>query len=269
MACVLMPVDRSLWLWQTELQCLLFRRLVEVKSIASPLAAMMRFKWRGCLFPEIGAWASGEKKSCRRRLLNPRACSRCHDDEMNYLHRWYCRSGRWKERLETEILPWSLNGVDLGSDVLEIGPGPGLTTDWLGNRCTRLTCLEVDRDLARSLEQRTAESGVHVDCGDATAMPYPDCSFSSVLLFTVLHHVPSRALQDRLFAEAYRVLKPGGTFAGVDSLLSWWMKLFHIRDTLVAVDPVTLPRRLQAAGFAQIVAQTNNSRFRFLARRPS
>ncbi|HEV2400595.1 MAG TPA: class I SAM-dependent methyltransferase [Candidatus Sulfotelmatobacter sp.] len=188
---------------------------------------------------------------------------------MNYLHRWYCRSGRWKERLETEILPWSLNGVELGSDVLEIGPGPGLTTGWLRNRCTRLTCLEVDRDLARSLEQRTAGSGVHVDCGDATAMPYPDCSFSSVLLFTVLHHVPSPALQNRLFAEAHRVLKPGGTFAGVDSLPSWGMKIFHIRDTLVAVDPVTLPRRLQATGFAQIDVQTSNSRFRFVAHRPS
>lgn len=188
---------------------------------------------------------------------------------MNRLHRWYCRSGRWKEKLETEILPWSLNGVELGSDVLEIGPGPGLTTDWLRNRCTRLTCLEVDRDLARSLEQRTAGSGVHVDCGDATAMPYPDCSFSSVLLFTVLHHVPSPALQNRLFAEAHRVLKPGGTFAGVDSLPSWRMKIFHIRDTLVAVDPVTVPYRLQAAGFAQIDVQTSNSRFRFLARRPS
>jgi SAM-dependent methyltransferase len=188
---------------------------------------------------------------------------------MNRLHRWYCRSNRWKKKLETEILPWSLSGVELGSDVLEVGPGPGLTTDWLRNRCAGLTCLEVDRDLARSLEQRTSASGIHVDCGDATAMPYSDCSFSSVLLFTVLHHVPSPALQNRLFAEAYRVLRPGGTFAGVDSLPSLLMRIFHVGDTMVLVDALGLPPRLEAAGFEEITTEIGTGRFRFRARRPA
>ena len=52
-------------------------------------------------------------------------------DKMNRLHRWYCQSNHWRHRLGTEILPWSLKGVDLGGEVLELGPGPGLTTDWL------------------------------------------------------------------------------------------------------------------------------------------
>ena len=133
--------------------------------------------------------------------------------EMNRLHRWYCRSNRWKRKLEAEILPWSLEGVRLGDDVLEVGPGPGLTTDWLRHRCTGLTCLELDQELASSLARRTAGNGIRVDRGDGAAMPYPDGSFSTVVLFTVLHHVPSAALQDRLFSETYRVLKPGGTFA--------------------------------------------------------
>jgi len=188
---------------------------------------------------------------------------------MNRLHRWYCRSSRWKTTLETEILPWSLGAIELGDHVLEIGPGPGLTTDWLRHRCRSLTCLEVDQNLAVSLERRKAALGVRVQCGSATAMPYGDCTFSDVVSFTMLHHVPSVALQDRLFHEVRRVLKPGGAFVGVDSLGSWWMKVFHLRDTLVLVDPVKLPDRLQAIGFGDVSIETRNSRFRFVAHRPS
>ncbi len=187
---------------------------------------------------------------------------------MNRLHRWYCRSSRWKKKLAIEILPWSLNGVELGGDVLEIGPGPGLTTDWLRSHCRSLTCIEMDRGLAVALEKRSAASGIRVHCRDATAMPYRDCSFSTVVLFTVLHHVPSAMLQNRLFAEAYRVLRSGGTLAGVDSMQSLLMRLFHVGDTMVLVDPAGLPARLECAGFREITTEIGERRFRFSARRP-
>jgi len=187
---------------------------------------------------------------------------------MNRLHRWYCRSSQWRKKLETEILPWSLEGVRLGDDVLEVGPGPGLTTDWLRHRCTRLTCLELDPELASSLARRMAGSRIRVDRGDGTAMPYPDCSFSSVVLFTVLHHVPSTELQNQVFSEACRVLKPGGTLAGVDSTQSLMMRIFHVGDTMVLVDPTGLEARLESAGFAEATAEIGTGRFRFRALRP-
>ena len=149
-------------------------------------------------------------------------------DKMNRLHRWYCQSNRWRHRLGTEILPWSLKVVDLGGEVLALGPGPGLTTDWLRSQCRHLTCLELDLNLVRSLRVRNADSNVKVQVGDVTAMPFHDRTFSVVLSFTMLHHIPSPALQDRLFCEAFRVLKPGGTFAGSDSVWSAWMQLFHL-----------------------------------------
>jgi hypothetical protein len=47
-------------------------------------------------------------------------------------------------------------------------------------------------------------TNVEVAEADATAMPFPDGSFSAVLSFTMLHHVPSVTLQDQLLAEAWR-----------------------------------------------------------------
>lgn len=188
---------------------------------------------------------------------------------MNRLHRWYCQSSPWKRKLENEVLPWSLDGIDLGDEVLEVGPGPGLTTDWLRLRYAGVNCIEVDEELARSLGWRTENANVRVQCADATAMPYRDSTFSGAVAFTMLHHVPSPALQDRLFAEVYRVLRPGGVFAGTDSVQSWLMRLFHICDTMVLVDPATLRIRLELTGFKEVKIEDGAGRFRFFARCPS
>ena len=170
--------------------------------------------------------------------------------------------------METEILSWSLDGIDLGERVLEIGPGPGLTTDWLRCRYKTVTCIEVDFSLASSLARRTADTNVNVQCGDATAMPYCDQTFSGAVSFTMLHHVPSPALQDRLFAEVHRVLKPGGIFVGTDSMPSWLLRVFHVRDTMVLVHPATLPARLESTGFGEVKIEIGGERFRFVGRRP-
>ena len=185
---------------------------------------------------------------------------------MNRIHRWMCRSARWQRMLERQVVPWVLGGVDLGPNALEVGPGPGLTTNLLRTRVDKLTAIEIDQALAESLGARLKGSNVTTVRGDATAMPFPDGSFSGAASFTMLHHIPSPSLQDRLFREVRRVLKPGAIFAGVDSLDSFRMRLFHIRDTLVPVDPTTLRRRLERAGFESVVVETNGRAFRFRAR---
>ena len=187
---------------------------------------------------------------------------------MNLVHRWLCRSARWRETVETRILPWVLDGVCLGAHVLEVGPGPGITTDLLRSRVAHLTCVEIDGSLAAALARRTANGNVTVINGDATALGFPDTSFDGAVSFTMLHHVPSTMLQDRLLAEVWRVLRPGGVFAGVDSRYSRGFGLLHLFDTMVVVDPRTFPRRLEAAGFAEIEVEVNEFAFRFRARRP-
>jgi len=166
---------------------------------------------------------------------------------MNLVHRRLCSSATWADRVERDLLPWALRHVDLGDDVLEIGPGFGATTRVLARTTPSLTALEVDPASARGLRAEFGES-VEIVEGDGGAMPFPDGRFSAVVCFTMLHHVPSAAQQDALMREAARVLRPGGVFAGSDSRLSLGFRLLHIADTMVVVDPETLPTRLTNAG---------------------
>jgi SAM-dependent methyltransferase len=186
---------------------------------------------------------------------------------MNLIHRWLCGSAEWKNVVGTYILPWTLEGVDLGRNVLEIGPGPGASTDLLCARVGQLTCVETDRKFAETLRRRFGQA-VRVVCEDATAMSLPDQSFDGAVCFTMLHHVPSASMQDRLLKEVARVLRPGGIFAGTDSLYSRSFRLLHLFDTMVVVDPSTFPERLRAAGFDDVQVDVMRPyAFRFRARK--
>jgi SAM-dependent methyltransferase len=174
---------------------------------------------------------------------------------MNLLHRLLCRSALWRWTVDRCVIPWVLEGLDPGEDVLELGSGLGLTTDVLRERTARLTAVELDPRLAASLQERMKNTNVEVVETDATAMPFLDGSFSAVLSFTMLHHVPSATLQDQLLAEAGRVLRPGGVFAGTDTAPGVLLRLAHIGDTKVPVDPATLSHRLETAGFDELKAK--------------
>src|SRR5882672_899764 len=186
---------------------------------------------------------------------------------VNRLHDSLCRSARWRKTIQQRV-PWALSGADLGQNVLELGPGPGLTTDLLRLTVRRITAIEVDSKLAESLSARLDGSNVEVVTGDATAMPFSAAQFSGGVSFTMLHHVPSPELQDKLLREVWRVLEPGGVFVGSDSRQSLLMRLIHIGDTLVPVDPDTFGVRLEAAGFEVVELEKNSDAFRFHARRP-
>jgi SAM-dependent methyltransferase len=184
---------------------------------------------------------------------------------MNRIHRWICRSEPWRRSVRGRLLPWVLRGATLGDDALEIGPGPGLTTDVLRERVARLTSVEIDARLAAALAERMRGSNVRVVHADATALPFPDASFSGAVACTMLHHVPSPALQDRLLAEVRRVLRPGGAFVGSDSLTGPLFRLLHVADTLVPVAPEGFAARLRAQGFQSAEVRVARSSFRFVA----
>lgn len=187
---------------------------------------------------------------------------------MNLYHRRYCSSAKWGRTLQATVLPWVLRDYDLGENVLEIGPGPGLATDILRYKFANLTCIEVDSKLAGSLKRRMAGTNVRVEEGDATSMPFANNTFSGAISMTMLHHVPSAHLQDRLLEEAFRVLQPGGVFVGSDSTVSLKFRFAHLFDTMVLVEPNAFARRLERAGFTEVAVRDGRGAFRFRAVKP-
>lgn len=188
---------------------------------------------------------------------------------MNVAHNLLCASPWWSQRIEHELLPWGLDGVELGDDLLEIGPGFGATTRVLARRPGNLTVVEVDERYCRKLRASLGDR-VAVTHGDATHLPFEDGRFSAAVCFTMLHHIPSGQLQDRAFAEAARVLAPGGVFAGTDSVgRGLLFKAIHVGDTLNMLDPATLPGRLERAGLIESRVELGARSLRFRARKPA
>ena len=171
---------------------------------------------------------------------------------MNENHAQLMPSPEWAAHIQDEVLPQATAGVDLGKELLELGPGPGAATEWLRQRVDRLVALEYEEDAAARLTERYAGTNVEVVVGSAAEVGYPDESFDTVATCTMLHHVPTRALQDRILAEAFRVLRPGGAFIGSDSLGSDGLHQFHEGDTYNPVEPAALLTRLQTIGFGEI-----------------
>ncbi len=176
---------------------------------------------------------------------------------MNPQHLEICASEGWRALLRDLIVPYALGDARLGDDVLEVGPGPGMTTDLLRDALPRLTAVEVDGDLAAALADRLAGTNVEVVHADATALPFEDGRFTGAVSFTMLHHVPTAALQDRLFAEVARVLRPGAVFVASDSVASDDLAALHDGDTYNPVDPAGVGARLRAAGFGAVDVRDN------------
>ncbi len=187
---------------------------------------------------------------------------------MNEDHAKLCSSPEWAAHIRGEILPALTQHADLGADMIEIGPGPGAATEWLRHRVGRLTAQEVDPTAAAVLAGKYAGGNVAVVVGDAADLSFPDESFDSAGSFTMLHHVPTLARQNKILAEVLRVLKPGGVLIGSDSLASNDLHHFHAGDTYNPVDPAWLLGRLQTLGFGEITITVDET-LKFVAHKPA
>jgi ubiquinone/menaquinone biosynthesis C-methylase UbiE len=185
---------------------------------------------------------------------------------VNKAHLEYCAGPEWGETVVKHVVPGATAGIDLGEHLLEVGPGPGLTTNVLAKMVPQLTAVELDEDLAQALRTRFEGSNVTVHEGDATSMPFTDGTFSAAICLTMLHHLPTPADQDRLFAELNRVVRPGGYVMGNDSLDSPEFRQFHEDDICTPIDPATLEARLTAAGLRDVEVNVNPFSVGFRAR---
>ena len=186
---------------------------------------------------------------------------------MNEAHK-ACGGDEWRALMRDHILPGAIGDTSLGDDVLEVGPGYGAATDVLADAVPKLTAVEIDDDLVALLLERFAgRPSVTIVQGDATALDFPDGRFTGAACFTMLHHVPTAAMQDRLLAEVARVLRPGSALVAGDNLASPDLEAAHVDDTYNPVDPSTLEDRLLGAGFADVAVSTNPFAWSVVARR--
>jgi len=171
---------------------------------------------------------------------------------MNDNHTSFCSSPEWGEWLTNDVLAPLTGRLDLGDELLELGPGYGAATRWLRRRVKRLTALELDPAMAERLADEFEDTNVTIEVGDSTRAPFPDASFDAVATFTMLHHLPTASAQWATLGEAYRLLRPGGVLVGSDSLASQALHEFHEGDTYNPIDPARLLVFLQATGYEPI-----------------
>jgi SAM-dependent methyltransferase len=186
---------------------------------------------------------------------------------MNRFETWFCGSPLWRYVTRRQLLPWVLQGSELGEHVLELGAGPGAATEELGRLAARVTSLEYDHAFAAKLGAMVRHSNANVIQGDGAALPFADRTFSSVIAILMLHHLRSNELQDRAFAETWRVLRPGGVFLAFEIHDGWLHGVGHIRSTFVPVVPASAFARLRAAGFSKVTVDLKRGGFRIRALR--
>lgn len=147
---------------------------------------------------------------------------------MSRFERAYCCSSAWRSSSST--IARELNAQQLGHDVLEIGVGSGSVAQQVLSDAPELawTAIDIDPQMTRAAAARLSEfCNASVKTADATAMPFPDQSFDSVVSCLMLHHIID---WEGAVAETARVLRPGGIFVGYDLVRTPLATLFHRLD---------------------------------------
>jgi ubiquinone/menaquinone biosynthesis C-methylase UbiE len=147
---------------------------------------------------------------------------------MSRFERAFCCGAVW--RSSSSAIARELCAQRLGRDVLEIGAGSGSVAQQLLSDAPELawTAIDIDPHMTQAAATRLRGfAGASVRTADATAMPFPDDSFDSVVGCLMLHHIID---WERAVAEVARVLRPGGIFVGYDLTRTPLASLFHRLD---------------------------------------
>jgi ubiquinone/menaquinone biosynthesis C-methylase UbiE len=147
---------------------------------------------------------------------------------MSQFERAYCCSSFWSS--SSSAIARELRAQRLGQDVLEIGVGSGSVAQRLLADTPELawTAIDIDPQMTQAAATRLRGfARASVQTADATAMPFPDDSFDSVVSCLMLHHIID---WERAVAEVGRVLRPGGIFVGYDLTRTPIATLFHRLD---------------------------------------
>jgi len=136
-----------------------------------------------------------------------------------------------------DYLDEELNAV-VGSGGLgtcaELCCGNGEAFALLGERMAAGVGIDVSTSMLHKGQEVTANPRLVFVQGDATRLPLADGSFDSVVILGGIHHVPDRPA---LFAEAFRILRPGGVFIWREPVSDFWLWRF-LRAIVYRVSPM-------------------------------
>jgi phosphoethanolamine N-methyltransferase len=172
-----------------------------------------------------------------------------------------------------------LEGSDIsGCDVLDIGCGLGAVDELLVTRHGARTVLGVDVDpgLLGTMSQRIERAGLGAQvtsrCVQPGPLPLAASSFDVVFSKDAIVQIPDKAA---VFADAYRLLRPGGSLIVSDWLrggsgaysaeMLEYFRLEGIAYNMASMDETVA--MLARIGFVAIEARDRNAWYRDLARR--
>ena len=92
-------------------------------------------------------------------------------------------------------------------EVLEIATGPGLLARHVAHAARRMVATDYSDGMIAEARKGECPSNLSFEVADATALPYADDAFDTVLIANALHVIPA---PERALSEIDRVLRPGG-----------------------------------------------------------
>lgn len=159
---------------------------------------------------------------------------------------------------EYEQLIQMVWGEDMtGLTIADIGSASGVSAALFAARGAKVLGIEIAPDLVAQAKELWRDYAERIDftVGDAEHLDLPDGSLDAVFFGGVLHHIPEL---DQVYAEACRVLKPGGKLVAIEpnrldflELIEWGVA--DLRGKLTPneypIDPKAMKSELKAAGF--------------------
>jgi len=171
-----------------------------------------------------------------------------------------------------------IEGLDLaGRSLLDIGCGSGGIALHLAQQhgASPVTGFDVELPVIEHARRRAQAAGLSGRVRFAQEapgpLPFADISFDVVFSKDALLHIPDK---DALFAEVFRVLKPGGVFAasnwmiGHDGEPSADMKAYVAAEGLsfAMASPARYAQAMRKAGFVDVAVVDRNPWYREVAR---
>ncbi len=125
-------------------------------------------------------------------------------DPIKYYY-WPVFGKMYRRRVEL-----ALNECSGGDKILEVGFGTGLAFPNLHDIYKEIHGIDLTADI-EAVQSVFAHMNIplFLEKGDVQNMPYPDNTFDTVLMVSILEHLKPLELE-RAFKEVKRVLKPGG-----------------------------------------------------------